>query len=564
MAARARLIASARGSLEIGHARLRNARVGDRERLAEQLGRVRPADAGLRESSILLIPRLKVARPLVRSGNRDPFIDAVTHSLKRALERARRPWETHGADDPILFEDEADAAAALIEAWQAGSSNRRWWRSVTGGLDPPSWIRRIVLRDAFLLPRVVARLGAKALETWIEQLDPSDIETAVRSIAAAYGLPDACVDEVAAAPMPVSKGVEEVVALVPEARRLRLGSAGRRLVALALLAHRGPALLRAPAAREAILAIATSRNISLRSDKRRPDIGDNTRARSHRPAIETRRAPRPMTPSPRRGPEQQAEEESRADALRRSDAKCAPPVTEAAAAGELPTRFGGLLFLLNALTALGVLGDFTRPGGGLAGLSPFALLDRLALDWLGPSYAKDPLHALFVELAGDASPIERLLPRRWSVPASWLEPWPTRGSVLLRDSGGTKILWHAAGFPVADPGRATRRAAMRTVRPALLARSGRYVRDKHLPHRRQSRWLASLELYLEARLARALGCKSPLALICRLPARLVLDDERLVATFELADHPLSLRLAGLDRDPGWIPAAGRIVEFAFE
>ena len=32
----------------------------------------------------------------------------------------------------------------------------------------------------------------------------------------------------------------------------------------------------------------------------------------------------------------------------------------------------------------------------------------------------------------------------------------------------------------------------------------------------------------------------------------------------LAELPIAIRLAGLDRDPGWIPAAGRSVAFHFE
>jgi len=31
----------------------------------------------------------------------------------------------------------------------------------------------------------------------------------------------------------------------------------------------------------------------------------------------------------------------------------------------------------------------------------------------------------------------------------------------------------------------------------------------------------------------------------------------------LTELPLEIRLAGLDRDPGWIPAAGRFLAFHF-
>jgi hypothetical protein len=34
--------------------------------------------------------------------------------------------------------------------------------------------------------------------------------------------------------------------------------------------------------------------------------------------------------------------------------------------------------------------------------------------------------------------------------------------------------------------------------------------------------------------------------------------------FQLAGLPVEVRLSGLDRDPGWVPAAGRFVAFRYE
>ena len=50
----------------------------------------------------------------------------------------------------------------------------------------------------------------------------------------------------------------------------------------------------------------------------------------------------------------------------------------------------------------------------------------------------------------------------------------------------------------------------------------------------------------------------------RLPARLEDAGERLDLHFALAELPLAVRLAGLDRDPGWIPAAGCDIRFHFD
>jgi hypothetical protein len=52
--------------------------------------------------------------------------------------------------------------------------------------------------------------------------------------------------------------------------------------------------------------------------------------------------------------------------------------------------------------------------------------------------------------------------------------------------------------------------------------------------------------------------------LLRRAARVEVTDTRLDATFELAGHPIGIRLAGLDRDPGFVPAAGRTIAFHFE
>ena len=41
------------------------------------------------------------------------------------------------------------------------------------------------------------------------------------------------------------------------------------------------------------------------------------------------------------------------------------------------------------------------------------------------------------------------------------------------------------------------------------------------------------------------------------------DSDSVAVAFALDAHPLAIRLAGLDRDPGWIPAAGRSIGFSF-
>jgi hypothetical protein len=52
--------------------------------------------------------------------------------------------------------------------------------------------------------------------------------------------------------------------------------------------------------------------------------------------------------------------------------------------------------------------------------------------------------------------------------------------------------------------------------------------------------------------------------LLRLPARVQAGAERIDVVFALQHLPLAVRLAGLDRDPGWVPAAGRDLRFHFE
>ncbi|HEU4882814.1 MAG TPA: hypothetical protein VFT45_11225, partial [Longimicrobium sp.] len=53
------------------------------------------------------------------------------------------------------------------------------------------------------------------------------------------------------------------------------------------------------------------------------------------------------------------------------------------------------------------------------------------------------------------------------------------------------------------------------------------------------------------------------ALLCRHPARLAVSASAVDVHLSLADLPLPVRVAGLDRDAGWIPAAGRSLSFHF-
>jgi hypothetical protein len=71
---------------------------------------------------------------------------------------------------------------------------------------------------------------------------------------------------------------------------------------------------------------------------------------------------------------------------------------------------------------------------------------------------------------------------------------------------------------------------------------------------------------LEGLAARALDLPQGAALefLCRTSGRVLIGRTRLDVFFALASHPIAIRIAGFDRNPGWVPAAGRVISFHYD
>ena len=70
-----------------------------------------------------------------------------------------------------------------------------------------------------------------------------------------------------------------------------------------------------------------------------------------------------------------------------------------------------------------------------------------------------------------------------------------------------------------------------------------------------------------ARLILALGIESEDSLaeiLLHHYAKLIITPTHLDVFFSLSDHPIEIRLSGLDRNPGWVPAAGRFIAFHYD
>ncbi|MCI0521016.1 MAG: hypothetical protein L0Z70_12285 [Chloroflexi bacterium] len=221
------------------------------------------------------------------------------------------------------------------------------------------------------------------------------------------------------------------------------------------------------------------------------------------------------------------------------------PVQEAAPRADtqaLHTLLGGVFYLIPLFQALD-LPECCEPGWRLAsGIGRWGLLETVACGLLdgGAEYDHDPLwHALAaldgrepseqsersevgeigagVQDGGEFRP-----PPRWLIPldvvlppAEFQSPWFAALNPALRR-------WLALALP--------------------------YVRFRLLAS------LRSLPGVAEGGLTNALLAR---------PARITIEPAHVDVIFSLGDISLPVRAAGLDRDPGWLPAYGRVIRFHY-
>jgi hypothetical protein len=549
--------------------------VGGRDRLTQALGHVSLAALGIGPRATLVLGRVTAPRPLTADGGSVPFARGLEEGLRQRAARARHDRSGANADGDWLFEDVEAVEVALVAAALAPGPRPAWLASLTGTPTPniaARW-RRHILTDGLAAARIIARLaeaqagadagtGAASLTSrgamrglavaWLARFEPIELVAAAARICLAHGGvgvrdadlrgepagPDAgdpTADHSAASLARLQPAariasqtptlVATLAALAPEARAAPEGSPLRALLMTALVAHRRPALVTLPAFARAATAA--------------PPPPSKRAATAPNPDHPRAAAARTTLPAPPPTPRQPIREGA-AQAVAGAIAAPAPPYGGAAPA--IDTQFAGMGFLLNAFVALGLWGDFTRPDDTLAGLSPFELLILLGRHWYDAPFVADALHAALRDAAGLAprEPAGRhFAAPDWEPPRAWLTPWgPGDASAGPSRRPG----WHSAGFPLAD------------------------LRENRTPASRRRFWVAALSRYLAARLALALGEANPRAardLACRRPGAFVLSSEALTLRMALADHPLAIRMAGLDRDPGRLAGTDRPVLFEF-
>jgi hypothetical protein len=222
-------------------------------------------------------------------------------------------------------------------------------------------------------------------------------------------------------------------------------------------------------------------------------------------------APGPASPEPRQTHPPIVDDPPAPDAApapeileRHADLEAAEPPRPVDFEIAIDSGFAGVFFLLNVGIALGLYSDFTSPVqcGIDLNIWDFLALTGSALARSAGDFESDPIWPLLATLAnrGDGEPPG----------ADFTPPPPWEGGL-----------------------------------PGPLAA-----------------WLAATVESIRERLALA-GIAAPSGVVRRY-GRVTTTPAHLDVSFSLAAHPIEIRIAGLDRNPGWIPAAGRHVAFHFD
>lgn len=488
---------------------------------------------GLPPAAILVVrqvsdPRLGrlAAAPADYSATRR-WAQAFDSRLENLAAQALRPlYQTVPAEAlAVLFADRAELLACLARDWLDGRlAARWWWRSIFAQMDFSALIASAFVRFAADVPAAIetlARLGRAA--EFARQLDEPSARLVLsallpvfdlRLLAPVFFAPDAPQSRDETQPRAAPPADSGSSASPRDVFQAEVGAPFAQLVPEACLPGLSPkaqdllmvALLlrRAPAL---IRSAEFATRLTAWQDAGRP-----LRARQDEGAA----APGMFEPAAGRESAPVSHSNKTPQPLGQGGPELQPFAPReayfapSALAQVTRTNFGGLFYLLNLAVYLEIYADFSRPASPGWDLSPWDLLALLGRHWLGEAFEADPLWALLAELARrdpqDAPGADFAPPRDWEAP------------------------FLQAGLPLGAP---------------------------------EWPWLERLAAALRARLALALGFDDLPRLLGQ-PARALHTAARLDVYFALTGHPLEVRLAGLDRDLGWLPAAGYAIYYHFE
>lgn len=253
--------------------------------------------------------------------------------------------------------------------------------------------------------------------------------------------------------------------------------------------------------------------------------------------------------------------------------------TQTIVAHSIHTKYGGVFYLINLALYLNLYGDFSTPLEPGLELSPWDWIAFVGREFIGEKFLDDPVWMLLAQLAGreanDSPGKDFVPPTEWRMSTAWLKPFPEKTDWKWTRSRKRLRVIHPAGFVVLDIARTSAdvetqlQRELNAYQPSHVAKRGVGNVQSSLVIRPSSpiaRWLAWLVPYLRARLQRAMGVEAEelARSVCEHSARVAVTATHVDVMLSLAELPIEIRYAGLDRDPGWVPAAGRFITFHFD
>jgi hypothetical protein len=556
-------------------------------------GDLRPA--AMPPAAVLIVRRLSDPAPgCLPARRRTVRVDrrweqSAQDALSQQYRRAYRPRrgtvpESAGA---VVFEDEAELLACMALDLSRGLVPSRWWWKHVRVPDAPlsAAIERVLIERADRVPAAFALLSESGeLAGVVEALTPGSAARTLAAVAAASSceLLSAWINEIAANhsvgtakgtavsaalegienfPVPVNDRSElardartvaerppweaftgQVIATVMDPMQAALAAVcvamHRHHAAVAsvsfarALARWYTAVARREVAHTAPTPPAPGEQHAHRVTNRTPqrDIAAATAAPLPVEAADLSITSRPDHRSGMRAIEAAAANRAALD----HDVHARPPEGSAPLTlrgTAVFTELGGAFYLVNVMRHLEIPQCFEDDWHLATGAGAWGTLEALARGFLSPApgrHEHDALWTVLGELAG-RSQTDGVIgdgceaPNGFNPPATW---------------GDSRY----PPDPIASDHLASR------LSPALVS------------------WLAHALPYVRHRLAQALGVPAAEAgdIVIAHDARIHLTSSHVDVVFPLDHILLPLRMAGLDRDPGWMPAYGRVITFHFE
>ena len=338
-----------------------------------------------------------------------------------------------------------------------------------------------------------------------------------------------------------------------------------------------------------------------------PAEHESTARRRHAPSIQSRAAP--IDPVPGGSESGPAWVPKRASTGRRADpaaelesrpeVRVADPGAPDAAVGQgsmfaspgIRTELCGIVYLVNLMAYLDLPEAFEPDWRLASSVGAWGVLELLARGLLGSAFARtedDELWPALADLQGRTDPVlggDLPADVPYRIPIEWIaRDRPTPADIRWSLDRRRLRIWTGHGYLIADePAPASHpEAAVRSTLEAVGLSTARVIRVRPSAGRFDRgldalvrecspgalAWLEAVGPYARRRLALALGRPrftrlDALRLLAR-PGHLFVTATHVDAVMGLDAVSVAARTAGLDRDPGWLPAFGRVVKVHFE